>query len=68
MIVEGRPRDWVSFSDVVLGLAAGLSDGCGCLTGADSRIEGVTSWQHRKASAPQRALRLTGGLPVGRRG
>ena len=33
------------------GLRAGLSDGFGSVTGADTRIEGVTSWQHRKAQA-----------------
>jgi hypothetical protein len=32
------------------GLRAGLSDVFGSVTGADTRIEGVTSWQHRKAS------------------
>jgi hypothetical protein len=53
--LAGLPR---AFS----GVRAGLSDGFGSVTGADTRIERVTSWKHRKASPPQQALRLTGGL------
>ena len=41
LMVEGRPRDWVSFSDAFSGLWCGVSVVLGSVTGADTRIEGV---------------------------
>ena len=55
MIVEGRPRDWVSFSDVVLGFSEywcfGVLGSGAVLSGTDTDF---TTWSPNDKRDPRR--------------